>query len=301
MPGPEIPDAPPPEVPEEFADAYREAYRRALETGPDSDQTVLTALPEVPPQEVVRVGTHRSQEHARPEPAADWRSSRWFLPVVIGAAGLALVLAAYAVGTALGGADDQKAKDRPSAVGTTKAPTSNPAHPKASEAAPSLAPGGWDGPVTPVSVDAISADCTEPPGSDSSGHKVTYVPANAIDAKADTAWRCAGAAVGEKLTLRLGSAVDVAEVGLVPGYAKTDPASGVDRYAENNRITRVRWTLADGVSVVQRLDPDASSRALQAIRVPRTGTDTLVLEILAVKKGPRNTTAISQIEVAAAR
>src|SRR3954453_6405507 len=58
MPGPEIPDAPPPEVPEEFADAYREAYRRALETGPDSDQAVLTALPEVPPQEGVRAGTH---------------------------------------------------------------------------------------------------------------------------------------------------------------------------------------------------------------------------------------------------
>jgi hypothetical protein len=103
------------------------------------------------------------------------------------------------------------------------------------------------------------------------------------------------------LTLRFGDDVDVAEVGLVPGYAKTDPESGVDRYAENNRITKVRWTLDDGVTVVQRLDPDPSRRTVQRLRVPRTTTDTITLEILAVKRAARNTTAISQIDVAVAR
>ena len=91
------------------------------------------------------------------------------------------------------------------------------------------------------------------------------------------------------------------QVGLVPGYAKTDPASGVDRYAENNRITKVRWTLDDGVQVIQRLDPDPSSRAMQVLRVPRTTTDTVVLEILAVQRGQRATTAISTIGLWAAR
>ena len=38
-------------------------------------------------------------------------------------------------------------------------------------------------------------------------------------------------------------------------------------------------------------------RNLQLLRVPRTRTDTVELEILAVKKGPRNKTAISEIQL----
>ena len=298
MAGPETPDTPPPEVPEEFADAYREAYRRALQSDAEFGPGEVAVADEVPAQEVVRVGAHRSEDTA-PVISTDWRSARWFLPVVVGASGLALVLAAYGIGKAFSSSDEPGAA-RPSASRATEPSAPGSRHHKPSHAAPSMAPNGWDGSVTAVSVDAISADCTAPPSSDSAGHKVTYVPENTIDDQADTAWRCAGTAVGQKLTLRLGGAVDIGEVGLVPGYAKTDPVSGLDRYAENNRITRVRWTLADGVSVVQRLTPDASYRSLQAIRVPRTSTDTVTLEILGVKRGPRNTTAISQIEVAAA-
>jgi hypothetical protein len=301
MAGPETPDTPPPEVPEEFADAYREAYRRALESGEGLDEDVLTELPEVPPQQVVQVGTHRSEEQPAPaSPLSQWRSTRWFLPVVIAVSALVLVLAAYAVGSALGGSDDDQGTAAPSASHATVSASSATPKPKPSHTSPSTAPGGYDGPVTAVTVDAISADCTAPPSRDSAGHKVTYVPENATDDETGTAWRCNGSAVGQKLTLRLGSEADVAEVGLIPGYAKTDPESGVDRYAENNRITRVRWTFADGVSVVQRLDPDPSSRAVQLLRVPRVVTDTVTLEILAVKRGPRNTTAISEVAVLAA-
>ena len=302
MSGTDHPDAPPPEVPEEFADAYREAYRRALESADEGGE-----LPEVPPQEVVLVGTHRSQdaqEPARRTPSwSSARSASWFLPAVIAASALVLISAAYAVGVALSG-DDSNEPDgaaSPSAV-RTSAPhkTSSPAGKKTAEAEPSTSPGGWDGPVDAVGVNAISADCTAPASNDSAGHRVTYVPENAIDDDPETAWRCSGTAVGQKLTLRMTAAADVAEIGLVPGYAKTDPVSGADRYAENNRITRVRWTLADGVSFVQRLDPDPSSRAVQLLRVPPTDTDTIMLEILGVKRGPRNTTAISQIVVRSA-
>jgi hypothetical protein len=292
MPGTEFPDAPPPEVPEEFADAYREAYRRALE----ADAPV--EVPEVPAQEVVAVGTHGAdvapaQERARERPP--WRASRWFLPAVVGACALALVLAAYVVGNAVSG-DDETRGAQPSAAHSTHAGGRSPAA-KPSRSAPTKLPGAWTGPVTDISVDAISSDCTAGPSRDSAGRKVTYVPENAIDGRAQTAWRCAGTAIGEKLTIRLGGDENIAEIGLIPGYAKTDPESGEDRYAENNRITRVRWTLGDGVSFVQKLDPDPSSRAVQLIRVPPTVTDTITLEITAVKRGPRNTTAISEIAV----
>jgi hypothetical protein len=85
-------------------------------------------------------------------------------------------------------------------------------------------------------------------------------------------------------------------VGLVPGYAKTDETDGTDRFAENNRVKRVRWTIGD-TRVVQRMSGSPDDRNLQLIRVPRTRTDTVELEILAVKKGPRNRTAISEIQL----
>jgi hypothetical protein len=292
MSGPESPDAPPPEVPAEFADVYREAYRRALAPGPDVIDERHAEVPEVPSPSAVVVGAQRPRD-------GRWGRAPWFVPAVVGASALLLVFSAYAVGSALSG-DDQRAPDAasPSAAHhpgtgvTPKPPT------RATSAAP---PGSYRGALAPVAVDAIAADCTAPPGNDSSGRRVTYDPSNAIDEKADTAWRCDGSAVGRKLVLRLDHSVDVGKVGLIPGYAKTDAASGVDRYAENNRITRVRWTLGDGVTVVQRLDPDPSSRVLQAHRVPRTRTDTVTLEILAVQRGPRNTTAISDIVLGAAR
>ncbi len=302
MSGTDHAGAPPPEVPEEFADAYREAYRRALESGSDVDAELGTGLPEVPPQEVVVVGTHRSDGLSHQvRRTVGWTSARWFLPAVIGASALVLVIAAYAVGSALSGDDGKEPPiASPSAAHTSASGKAGSPDQQPAESEPSTSPGGWKGDVDPVSVAAISADCTAPASNDSAGHRVTYVPENAIDRKTATAWRCTGTAVGQKLTLRMNATADVAEVGLVPGYAKTDRESGADRYAENNRITRVRWTLADGVTVVQRLDPDPSSRAVQLLRVPPTDTDTITLEILAVRRGPRNTTAISQIVVRSA-
>jgi len=302
MPGDHLPDAPPPELPEEFAAAYREAYRRALE----AEAADRPAPPVVPPQEAAATGG----DQVRSDPAgsdppgafARWRGSAWFLPSVVVAGGLVLVAAAYGLGAALGNDDQPEVRGAtPQVTRTTGPARSQSPSADSGEPKPSSAPGGWTGPVSPVGIDAISADCTASPGTDSAGHPVSYVPENAIDRKAQTAWRCDGTAVGQKLTLRLAASSDVAEVALIPGYAKTDAASGVDRYAENNRITRVRWTFGDGASVVQRLDPDPASRRLQAIRVPRTSTDTVTLEILAVRRGSRDTTAISEIRLAAAK
>jgi hypothetical protein len=298
MTGSDYSDAPPPEVPEEFAAAYREAYRRALEAG-----QVDPVGPDTPPIERLAPEPRQTTRPTAIDLVARWRASRWFVPVAVAVAATLLVGAAYAVGTTFsddGSAPAAEGTMSPQASRTTDSPrTATPRKERPTREA--TAPHGWTGPVSSVGVDAIAADCTAPPSSDAAGHAVSYEPENATDGKPDTAWRCSGSAVGERLVLRLSHPVDVAEVGLIPGYAKTDPASGADRYAENNRITRVRWTLADGVSVDQRLDPDPSSRAVQVLRVPRTTTDTVVLEILAVQRGSRNATAISTIDLWAAR
>lgn len=292
MSGPEYPDAPPPEVPEEFAATYRDAYLRALE----SEEPFGPAPESLEPVPVVATAPDPTTRERTP--ATPWRTSRWFLPVLAAVSALMLVLAAYAVGKAFSG-DDEPTSAQPEVTGSPE-PDPEPSPDAPESSATSTSPGSWDGDVEAVAVDAISADCTASPSTDAAGRRVTYVPANAVDGKVQTAWRCAGTAVGEKLTLRIVGGAEIAEVGLVPGYAKTDPESGADRYAENNRITKVRWTFADDVSIVQRLDPDPASRATQLLRIPLTSTDTVTLEILAVSRGPRNTTAISEIAVAAA-
>jgi len=294
-------------VPEEFAAAYRAAYQRALDAGlrPDGPDGPDAAV-------VARDASAQDEQAAAPEPAAAssaqvrplldrWRSSRWFALSAGVAASVVLVAAAYAVGRTFsgGGAPGADATAVPQSSRTGPGRSDAPSKVTPTRTSSQRVPGAWQGAVVPVPVDAIAADCTAPPGTDSAGHKVTYVPQNAVDGRSQTAWRCTGAAVGQKLTLRLSGDSDIAQVGLVPGYAKTDPESGVDRYAENNRITRVRWTLGDGVSFVQRLDPDASMRAMQVLRVPRTSTDTVTLQILAVAHGPRDTTAISEISLSA--
>jgi hypothetical protein len=207
------------------------------------------------------------------------RESRAFVPVVVVLLALLLILGAYAIGRAL-------------ADGNATETESNGERRDATEP--------WDGEVTDVQPGKVQADCTSKPGVDAGGKKVRYDAANMTDGDPTTAWRCDGDASGRELVIALPPGTEVGEVGLIPGYAKTDPVDGADRYAENNRITRVRWTLAGGVQVEQELDGAADNREMQTMRVPRTQTDELRLEILEVTKGPRNTTAISEVRVAAA-
>jgi hypothetical protein len=146
---------------------------------------------------------------------------------------------------------------------------------------------------------AIPASCQSDTSRDAAGNPTAYEPANAHDEDLSTAWRCDGSGVGQRFTVQVPAGTVVGEVGLVPGYAKTDPATGVDRYAENNRITRVRWTFDDGSTFVQRMSGSADDRRLRTRRVPATETGQVVVEILASEPGPRDTVAISEIRVAA--
>jgi hypothetical protein len=155
----------------------------------------------------------------------------------------------------------------------------------------------WDGDVTPVAASVAEASCEADASRDAAGRPVTYEPALSVDADPETAWRCMGDGVGETLVLDLGGSVRVAEVALVPGYAKTDVADGTDRYTENRRITAVRWRFDDGTTVEQELDPDPALRDLQTIRVPPRATRRLVLEIVSSSDADRDTVAVSDVRI----
>ena len=214
----------------------------------------------------------------------------WFVPLLLGLLAVLLVFGAYTVGRSLAG---QVAGDGDPGAQPTVATS------KGGNQAEQAAPGAWTGKVTPLGGVTAKVGCTSKAGVDASGAKVSYAAGNLTDGAADTTWRCGGKAIGQKITLDLGEDVPIGEVGLIPGYAKTDDTSKADRYAENNRITRVRWTIGDR-RIVQEMSADPQDRSLRLLRVPRTSADQVELEILAVTKGPRNTTAISEIRVARA-
>ena len=98
---------------------------------------------------------------------------------------------------------------------------------------------------TPLSLSATGSDCSYPDSVDGAGQAVSYGPEKAVDAEADTAWRCPGAA-GHTLQLRPEGPARVTDLGLIPGYAKTDPSTGVDRFPDNHTVTQVVWRLYDG-------------------------------------------------------
>ena len=84
-------------------------------------------------------------------------------------------------------------------------------------------------------------------------------------------------------------------VGLIPGYAKTDPATGKDRFGENRRIREVRWHFDDGTAVAQRFQDQPT---MQQIAVEAT-TSRVVVEILTTLPGDpdHDYTSISDISI----
>jgi hypothetical protein len=102
------------------------------------------------------------------------------------------------------------------------------------EAAPSATDGGH------LTLTATGADCTYPPSVDGTGRPVTYGPEMAVDDALDTAWRCPGAG-GHTIQFQTGRGVLLSDIGIVPGYAKVDPATGVNRFTDNHTVTQVTW------------------------------------------------------------
>lgn len=159
----------------------------------------------------------------------------------------------------------------------------------------------WQGGVRPAAVRGAGASCRAKSSVDAGGNRVGYPASNMLDRTAATAWRCTGNGRGVTLTFNLGRPQRIAEVGLVPGYAKTDPFNGVDRYAENRRIARVRWTFGGDRWVEQKLSTSADRRGLQTLRIPAVRARRVTLTIKNTVSAKRNTVAISTVSLARAR
>lgn len=127
----------------------------------------------------------------------------------------------------------------------------------------------------------VRASCVGANSRDGAGATTSYTPDLTLDDSPATAWRCDDDGIGHKLTLRFDAPVRLTSVGLVPGIVKTDPADGIDRFAQNNKVQRVRWLFSGGAPVEQAF---AATPDLQARPVDVT-TTTVVIEILAVTPG----------------
>lgn len=329
MSDPKPPADLPPDLPPEYADAYRRAYERALRGGgeaePESPE-VEAPMPEPgsPPAEAEAPtgepeATQRLEGYDRlfaEEPArypVDLPVQRdaelethddrpaWLVPALLAGLVVLLIAGAYGLGLLFSSSVDDAdvASEEPDGVvlGDDGAKSATPSE---SDKGDIPVKDRYEGRTEAVAIGGATASCEAPPSVDAAGNRIRYEPANTYDGDLSTAWRCNGDGVGQTLTLSLAEGVRIGEVGLVPGYAKTDPRSGADRYAENNRITRVRWTFADGTSIVQSLDGSATNREMQTVRIPLTESNQVEIEVLASTPGARNTIAVSEVRVGAA-
>ena len=333
MSDPNRPGDVPPDLPPEYAEAYRRGYERALSRSGDDEPEApepastqatsefqplfadeLELAPNPEPEPVPTRGSHRADPDPEPvplpleeqlaDPATDDQPRdrpAWLVPALLAGAVVVLLLAAYGVGRVVAGSlsGNPAAQQSPdSVVIPGSGSTGDSSSPK-----PNKSPTGkkYTGPTSTAAIGGASATCESAPGVDSAGHPVRYKPSNVFDEDMTTAWRCDGDGSGQKLTVNLAETTKIGQLGLIPGYAKTDPRSGVDRYAENNRITKVRWEFDDGTSIEQTFDPSAKNRSMQSMRIPVVKTSQVIVEILDSKRGPRNTVAVSELRLGAAQ
>ena len=209
----------------------------------------------------------------------------WLVPALLAGLVVVLLLGAYGIGRVvsgnLAGTDVKQAEPDGVVIGEDGSTGAS------GSAQPSKKPAGkpYAGATDTARIGGASATCQSGNGVDSAGNLVSYSPGNVYDEDMTTAWRCDGDGSGQQLTVDLAGKTQIGEVGLVPGYAKTDVRSGIDRYAENDRITRVRWVFDDGTTVEQKFDPAVSNRSMQSMRIPVTKASKVVVEVLDSQRG----------------
>ena len=245
------------------------------------------------------------EEEGLAEQAGPPERPAWLVPAILGGLVLTLLLGAYLVGllfsSSVDDADLETAEPDGVVIGDGTATSGGEEGSgdggDADGNGQAAGSDAYRGRVDAVPVTASTASCIAPASVDAAGNEVTYEPALAHDGDLTTAWRCPGSGSGERLTLQISQELQVAELGLVPGYAKTDPRSGADRYAENNRLTKVRWIFPNGRTVEQVLDGSPDNRGLQTIRFRPVLANEVVLEVLSSTPGRRNTIAVSEVTV----
>jgi hypothetical protein len=138
---------------------------------------------------------------------------------------------------------------------------------------------------------------TAPPTQDFDGTLVAYEASQMGDGDPSTAWRIAGDATGQKITMTLPETAVIHRLGIVNGYAKN--VAGVAWYPNNRRILTATWQFADGTAIEQTF---AERPGLQMMQVPPVATRTLSITINAVTPPGsgdlgRDYTAISEVSI----
>ena len=142
---------------------------------------------------------------------------------------------------------------------------------------------------------------TGPPTTDFDGTLVAYEASQMGDGNPATAWRTAGDATGQTITVTLPQPAVVTRVGMVNGYAKQ--VAGVNWYPNNRRTTAVTWGFDDGSSIDQTF---AERPGMQRLKVPPVETATVTITFTAVTPPGtgnlgRDYTAISEVSITGRR
>ena len=156
--------------------------------------------------------------------------------------------------------------------------TSTPASGESSAQQGASSDAPHSGQVETLTPTQVTVGCQAPESTDGAGAPVVYVPEQMSDGKMNTAWRCNGNGVGQVVTFGFPADTTIAQVGLVNGYAKVDPASGTQRYGEYRRITKVRWTFGNGTSFQQSLHDGVETVQKLSIPPQSGGQVTITIE-----------------------
>ncbi len=164
-------------------------------------------------------------------------------------------------------------------VATTAAPLANPA-PAADPAAPTAVPAPVAAPQV-VTARTVEASESAPPANNGCAQPTAYDPQLVQDGDPSTAWRVAGDGVNQTMTLTMAQATHLTQVGLLPGYEKTDACTGAYRFKQLRRIERVTWTFDGGNTIVQTFRDEPT---IQHLPVDVTAT-TVVITIASTIEG----------------
>jgi serine/threonine protein kinase len=140
----------------------------------------------------------------------------------------------------------------------------------------------------------VTATHTAPSSTDGSGNVVSYLPKNVIDGNVESAWRAPGNGRGERITLLFPGPVSIVRVGLIPGYAKFDPTTGVNRFEQDHIITEVRYLIPGLPPTEQHFKPQPYP---QYVRLSATASRITIEIVGTTRAAEKNYTAISEIYV----
>jgi LysM repeat protein len=176
---------------------------------------------------------------------------------------------------------------------TTAAPAGGPAP---TTAAPARSTTTFAAPASGIVPRQTVPSCQAPDSEEADGTPIVFSPGNVLDRNPATAWRCEASASPKSLTFTFDQATHLTSVGLIGGYVKVDPLTGVDRFPQNHRVRQVRWTFDNATTVTQDL---ADARTMQTQAVDITATS-VTMEILATYppggEAPRDMVPVAEVQ-----